>query len=276
MDGKSIAEKRNNKLAEEISSIGSPGLAVIMAGDNDASKLYVDIKQKKCKQAGITPYLYNFKEDVTEQELLEKVQELNNDDNIHGILVQLPMPGHINQRKVLDLVAVEKDVDGLNSRNLAGVFLGTKSYIPCTPRGVLNLLQEYNIDLEGKNVCIVGYSDIVGKPLSALCLNRNATVTVCHVKTKDLKQHTSKADILMSSTGVAGLIKEDMVKDNAVVIDIGITKVDGKTTGDVDYERVKEKCSHITPVPGGVGPMTVSSLMENTLLAYKGEIYGKN
>ena len=266
LDGKKTSETIKEKLKDKISSLDTKlKLAVILVGGNPSSVIYVNMKKKRCLETGIDSEIIEMKENSSENEIIEAIKKLNNDKEVTGILVQLPLPKNINTRKVLDSVSAEKDVDGLNSYHLMKILLGEEKIVPCTPKGIVRLLEEYDITLEGKNVCVVGFSDVVGKPLATMCINRGATVTVCHTRTKNLKEHTKAADILMVATGVPKIITEDMVKDGAVVIDIGISKVDGKIVGDVDFENVKDKCSYITPVPGGVGPMTIVSLIENML-----------
>jgi methylenetetrahydrofolate dehydrogenase (NADP+) / methenyltetrahydrofolate cyclohydrolase len=270
LDGKKRSLEKEILLQKKISGLfKKPTLSVILIGDNPASQAYVRMKKRKCEQLGVLCNIINFSSDVLEKDVLNKIDELNNDSDIQGILVQLPLPNHINTRKVLDAVSIKKDVDGLHAYHLMKILLNDEEIIPCTPKGILDLLDTYEITLEGKTVCVVGFSDVVGKPLATMCLNRGATVTVCHVKTSDLTFHTRAADIIMTATGVPNLIKGDMVKNQAIVVDIGISKVDGKIVGDVDFEKVSPKCSFITPVPGGVGPMTVISLIENMFLLSK-------
>jgi methylenetetrahydrofolate dehydrogenase (NADP+) / methenyltetrahydrofolate cyclohydrolase len=270
LDGKSLAKKIEKNLKKEIISFKlKPCLCVILVGDDDASKIYVNIKKKSCENVGIKSILYYLNENVTEEILVRLIKKINNDPLINGILIQLPLPKKINTRKILDLIDKNKDVDGLNSYNLMKILIGQENIIPCTPKGILRLLEEYNILLEGKNICIIGFSDIVGKPLATLCLNRGATVTVCHKKTINLKDHTLNSDIIMTAAGFPNLITEDMVKRDSIIIDIGINNINKKIVGDVDFEKVKFKCKYITPVPGGVGPMTVVALLENTIKLYK-------
>ena len=258
IDGKALSEK----IIAKYQGKGGVKLAIVQVGNNEASNIYVGKKKSKCEEVGVSCDIHKLI-DITEQDLKNKIMELNNDSSVTGILLQLPIPRDFNCREIIDLIDVKKDVEGLTSYHLGQIFANKEKIIPCTPKGVLTMLEKYNIDLTGKNVCIVGYSDIVGKPLAALCSNRNATVTVCNIKTKDLKSHTLQADIIMTATGVVNLIKANMVKEGAVVIDIGIAKTENGIVGDVDFENVKGKCSFITPVPGGVGPMTVASIIEN-------------
>ncbi len=239
-------------------------------GNDPASRVYVNNKRKACEKVGINSFFHHLPEDTTEEELLKLIDELNRKEEVDGILVQLPLPKSINPQRVIEAITPEKDVDGFHPQNMGLLIAGSEDgFIPCTPLGIKLLLKHYGIDIKGKDTTVVGAGYIVGKPLSVLLVNMNATVTVCHIYTADLKKHTVGADILISATGVPHLIKEDMVKEGAVVIDVGISKVDGKIVGDVDFERVKEKASYITPVPGGVGPMTVTALLLNTFKAYK-------
>jgi methylenetetrahydrofolate dehydrogenase (NADP+)/methenyltetrahydrofolate cyclohydrolase len=264
LDGKKTSGEQEIRLKKLILDSGFKlKLAVILVGDNAASLIYVNKKKEKCLDVGIESEIISLPESASEKEVVEEVEKLNKDDSVTGILVQLPLPKHMNSRSILDKVSLKKDVDGLHSRHLVKILLGDEKIIPCTPKGIISLLDSYGISIEGKKVCVVGFSDVVGKPLATMCINRSATVTVCHAKTKKLKEHTLGSDILMVATGVPKLITEDMVAEGAVIVDIGISKVNGKIVGDVDFENVKSKCSHITPVPGGVGPMTVISLVEN-------------
>ena len=249
-----------------------PKLAVILVGRNPASLSYIKQKQKACNTTGIEWVQFDYDEDITTEELIAKIHELNDDDSIHGILAQLPLPGHIYAPEVIKAIDPKKDVDGFTAYNLGKMFLGTEfeHLAPCTPLGVIRMLEYYDINVEGKEVVVVGHSNIVGKPLATMLLNRNATVTVCHIFTKDLAFHTRRADILCVGVGKVNLITEDMVKDGAVVVDIGINRLDdGKLVGDCDFENLSKKVSYITPVPGGAGPMTVVCLMENTVKAAK-------
>ena len=259
LDGKKTSER----IRKELKPKSGLKLAVVLAGEDPSSITYVNAKKKACEDAGIGCIIVKLSGGCGEGELIDKINELNENPEVTGILVQLPLPEDIDSRKVLDTVEIKKDVDGLHSYHLKQIFIGKEKVLPCTPKGVLTLLDEYKIGLKGKDVCVVGYSDVVGKPLAALCLNRSATVDVCHIDTKDLSEHARRADIIMSAAGVPNLIRKGMVKKDAVVVDIGITKKDGKIYGDVDFEAVKDDCSYITPVPGGVGPMTVTSLLEN-------------
>ncbi|MCM1370955.1 MAG: bifunctional methylenetetrahydrofolate dehydrogenase/methenyltetrahydrofolate cyclohydrolase FolD [Clostridium sp.] len=270
MDGKTLSEKIKSNLKTEIKTyMIKPCLAVIQVGNDEASNIYINSKEKSCSEVGIYFKHIKFDENAREIEIINKIIELNNDEYIHGILLQLPLPEKFNEEKLINYIARNKDVDGLTDVNIGKLINGKKSLTSCTPLGIIELLKEYNVEIEGKNVVIVGRSKLVGKPLISLFLNNNATVTVCHSKTNDLKSFTKNADILVVAVGQKGLITEDMVKENSVIIDVGINRVDGKLYGDVDYDKVKEKVSLITPVPGGVGPMTVAMLLENVNSVYK-------
>lgn len=278
MNGKEVAEQIKAQVKDEISNLGlEPTLAVIAVGNNPASKVYVRNKKKACEEVGIKSMECIFPESVTEVELLQLIDELNESACISGILVQLPLPAHINPEVVIERIAPEKDVDGFTAVNTGKLWLGKYDLAPCTALGVIELLDYYNIDIAGKHCVIVGRSNIVGKPMAALMLERNATVTICHSKTKNLSDITRNADILISAVGKPKFITWGMVNDGAVVIDVGINRDEnGKLCGDVDFDRtsnggegVADRTSYITPVPGGVGPMTVAMLMKNTLIAAK-------
>lgn len=267
IDGKGLSERIINNLKD--TNI-SPTLAVILVGNNPASEIYVRNKEKSCEKAGIVSKLFKYDEDIQEKELLEKICQLNNDDTIDAILVQLPLPDHIDENKITKAILPEKDVDGFTPVNIGLLASGLKPYAyPCTPKGIMTILKEYNINPDGKHAVVVGRSNIVGKPLSIMLLNANATVTTCHSHTKNLKDITKTADILVAAVGKPKFITAEMVKEGAVVIDVGISRIDGKLCGDVDFEKVSGKTSFITPVPKGVGPMTIASLMENTVELYK-------
>jgi methenyltetrahydrofolate cyclohydrolase (EC 3.5.4.9)/5,10-methylenetetrahydrofolate dehydrogenase (NADP+) (EC 1.5.1.5) len=275
LDGKSLAKKIKHNIKQEVKHLErKPKLVVVLVGDDQASLVYVKNKVQACADVGFSSQLDMFEKDVEEDVLLNHIKSLNEQEDVDGILVQLPLPSHISMQKVIDTIDPSKDVDGFHPQNMGKLFSGDleNAFIPCTPLGIKLLLDEYNIDLKGKNVCIVGAGFIVGKPLSMLILNHDATVSVCHKYTKDIIGYTKTADILISATGVPFLIKDYMVKEGAVVIDVGISKVNGKIIGDVDFESVSQKASFITPVPGGVGPMTVATLLLNTLKAYKQRI----
>ncbi len=270
IDGKKTSEKIRAELAEEVKNMPREvGLAVIIVGDDAASQVYVRNKEKACQQLGIQSYRYSFPSSITEEELKKTIADLNADKRINGILVQLPLPKHLNERRILECIATEKDVDGFSANQIGKLLLGEDCLVSCTPQGIMKLLSEYGISVAGKHAVVVGRSNIVGKPISLLLLQANATVSVCHSKTADLAAITKQADILVVAIGKAKFITADMVKEGAVVIDVGINRVDGKLYGDVDFENVAPKCSYITPVPGGVGPMTVTCLMCNTVKAAK-------
>ena len=270
IDGKRIAKEIREELKKRVEKLKEknikPTLAIILVGDNPASILYITNKQKAAREVGIECIIHKFSEEAEEEEVLGLIQRLNEDEKIHGIIVQLPLPKHLNEQIILDSISPEKDVDGLTPFNAGNLSLGNERIAPCTPKGIIKLLEKMKIEVEGKNVVIVNNSNVVGKPLALMLTNRFATVTLCHVKTKDLKEHTKKADILITATGVPCLIKADMVKEGAVVIDAGIKYSEKRIEGDVDFENVKKKVSYITPVPGGVGPMTVAMVLENTLI----------
>lgn len=277
IDGKEIAKKKRLEIIDQVSEMKkqdfTPGLAVILVGDNQASRTYVNSKQKTARELGMHNVLIEYPSSITEQELLAKIDELNNDDEIHGILVQLPLPGHINETNLIEAISPEKDVDGFHPVNIGRMMTGQDAFLPCTPYGVMVMLKEIGLDLAGKHVVIVGRSNIVGKPAGQLFLKENATVTYCHSKTVDLAEHTKKADIVVSAVGRAGLITADHIKPGAVVIDVGMNRdEEGKLCGDVAYAEVKEKAGYITPVPGGVGPMTIAMLMYNTLKSAKNHL----
>ena len=272
IDGKKLAKEIRENLkikCDELKEKGiNPKLAVIMVGEDKASKVYVRNKSKACNEIGIAFEEFLLDENITQKELIELIQKLNKDKTIHGILLQSPIPKHLDINEAFRTIAPEKDVDGFNPVNVGKLSLNQDTFVSCTPYGIMRMFEAYNIDLEGKNLVLVGRSNIVGKPLIQCCLNKNATVTVCHSRTKNLKEHTKNADILIAAIGKSKFIKEDMVKDNAVVIDVGINRgEDGKLTGDVDFENVSKKASYITPVPGGVGPMTIAMLMNNVIKA---------
>ena len=271
MDGKLTAEKITAKIKTEVNALTvKPKLAVIKVGDNPASQIYVRNKQKKALELGIESVVLELPSNVSEDNLLEQIYILNEDIVINAILVQLPLPEHINKQRIIEATDPLKDVDGFTSFNFGRLALGYQPYtFPCTPKGIIRLLDEYNINLEGKKAVVVGRSNIVGKPVSLLLQRRNATVIMAHSKTVDLKEHTLSSDIIISAAGHPHLIKEDMVNEGAVVIDVAINRIDNKLIGDVDFNKVNEKTSFITPVPGGIGPMTIAMLMENTLELYK-------
>ncbi len=270
LDGKRVADQILENIKREVEGFKiKPCLAVIIVGNDEASRLYVGIKQKACDKTRIVFKKYPFQESVGEKELVLLIERLNKDKSIHGILVQLPLPNKIDQGRILSAISPEKDVDGLHPLNLGRLVMNQETFVPCTPKGVIRLFDEYGVDLKGKDVVIINRSLIVGKPLALLMIRRDATVTVCHTKTKDIQNKTKRADIIVTAVGRVDFIKKDMVKKGSVVIDVGISKKNGKVVGDVDFENVKKVVSYITPVPGGVGPMTVAMLMENVLEAYK-------
>jgi methylenetetrahydrofolate dehydrogenase (NADP+)/methenyltetrahydrofolate cyclohydrolase len=273
LDGKKTAEEIRASLKREISGLKEkPGLATIIVGDNPSSRLYVGIKRRTCEEVGIYSELYELPEKTKEEELIKLIKRLNADKKIHGILVQMPIPKHISEKKVFAAIAVEKDVDGFHDYNMGCLLTGEEKMVPCTPKGVVRLLEKYGITIAGKNVVVVGRSKIVGRPTALMLLNRDATVTICHSKTKNLAMHTLLADILVVAVGSPKLITADMVKKGVVVVDVGTTKVGSKLVGDVDFDSVKEKAEYMTPVPGGVGPMTVAMLLENTVKACRGDV----
>ncbi len=274
MDGKALSIKLKNALKSEVDELKNSGtepcLAVIIVGNNPASKIYVNNKKKSCEELGIKSLEYALPEETTEEELLEIIDELNKDESVDGILCQLPLPSHIFEKNVINSISPDKDVDAFHPENVGHIMIGDYTFLPCTPAGVMEILKEYEIDVAGKNCVVVGRSNIVGKPMTMLLLKENATVTVCHSRTNDLASFTKNADVLVSAVGKPNLITADMVKENAVVIDVAINRLEsGKLCGDVDFENVKEKASYITPVPGGVGPMTIATLMKNTVTSAK-------
>ncbi|ATZ61179.2 MAG: bifunctional methylenetetrahydrofolate dehydrogenase/methenyltetrahydrofolate cyclohydrolase FolD [Methanosarcinales archaeon Met12] len=276
IDGRKVATELQAEMKREIEQLKSeqniiPGLATILAGNELASRIYVSMKKKACESIGIYHEEHAFPEDVGEDEVIQLIRQLNDASKIHGILVQLPLPSHLNERKILKTIFPKKDVDGFHPTNMGNLMIGVDmgTLVPCTPAGIMTLLEEAGVSIEGKHAVIVGRSDIVGKPVALMLLAKHATVTICHSKTRNLSEYTRQADILVAATGKAKLITEDMVKEGAVVIDVGINRIDGKLCGDVDFEAVKRKVSAITPVPGGVGPMTIAMLMRNTITAAK-------
>lgn len=270
MDGKSLKCEILSGLAEEVKALDKvPTLCVIQVGDDEASNVYINQKRKMCNDIGYNFIHEKYDDSITEDELLKNIERFNSNDNIDAILVQMPLPSGINEKNIQNAVNKYKDVDGLNDSNIVDLISGKSSLYPCTACGVISLLDKYGVILEGSNVVIVGRSSLVGMPLFHMLENRNATVTLCHSKTRNLQSITKNADIIVSATGVKGLIKKDMVNNNAVVVDVGITRENGKLYGDVDFDNVSKKASLITPVPGGVGPMTIASLAQNVLKAYK-------
>ncbi|AJC84390.1 bifunctional methylenetetrahydrofolate dehydrogenase/methenyltetrahydrofolate cyclohydrolase FolD [Campylobacter peloridis] len=277
LNGKQLSDEIKLALKSEVLELNKnriePCLAVILVGEDPASATYVASKARACEQCGIKSLVYKLDKNTTQNELLALINTLNHDDSVDGILVQLPLPVHINKDIILESINFNKDVDGFHPFNVGNLNLNLKGgFIPCTPLGVLRILQHYNIPLEGKDVVVIGASNIVGRPMATLLLNANASVSVCHIYTKDLKTYTKNADIIIVAAGCVNLLKEDMVKDGVIVVDVGINRVDGKIVGDVDFENVSKKASYITPVPGGVGPMTIAMLLENTIKSAKNRI----
>jgi methylenetetrahydrofolate dehydrogenase (NADP+)/methenyltetrahydrofolate cyclohydrolase len=275
IDGKSLSKKVQATIATEVAQLKQeknivPGLAVILIGDDPASHAYVKMKAKACENVGFYSITHHMPDTISQDEIIATIEMMNNNPRIDGILVQLPLPKHVDTDKILEVIDPKKDVDGFHAYNVGRLVTGLDSFVPCTPLGVMKMFEEYEIELRGQDVCVVGASNIVGKPMASLLLNAEATVTITHIHTKDLKAHTSKADIIVVGVGVPDLIKEDMVKEGAIVIDIGMNRIeDGSLVGDVDFEAVSPKCSYITPVPGGVGPMTIAMLLSNTLKSAK-------
>ena len=271
ISGKELATKLRSKMQDHVKDITkvfgeTPCLAVILVGDDPASQSYVKGKSKACEEIGIKNITINLPNDVSEQELLQTIDELNSNPEVNGILVQLPLPDHIDERRVMNCIAPEKDVDGFHPVNVDALYTSKHNGIlPCTPKGIIHLLNENDIPIAGKNAVVIGRSNIVGLPVAKMLLDNNATVTVCHSRTKDLTKITSEADILIVAIGKPKFVKADMVKPGAVVIDVGVNRVDGKLVGDVDFDNVEYRVKAITPVPGGVGPMTITCLMENTI-----------
>ncbi|MBT68150.1 MAG: bifunctional methylenetetrahydrofolate dehydrogenase/methenyltetrahydrofolate cyclohydrolase FolD [Thiotrichales bacterium] len=274
IDGKKLAENLRKNIANEVKQYSRPpGLAVVLVGDDEASQVYVRNKSRACVEVGFYSDQIHKSANITEEELLSEVNRLNENKTIDGILVQLPLPPHIDSNKIIEAIIPEKDVDGFSSENI-GKLSQNKSFIsPCTPKGVMKMLDSIKCDLRGKDCVIIGASNIVGRPMAMEFLNAGATVQVCHKETKDIVQKASSADVIVAAAGVANLVKEDWVKEGAVIIDVGINRLDnGTLTGDVDYDAVKDKVSAISPVPGGVGPMTIAVLLENTLTAYQAKL----
>ena len=272
MNGKKIAKETREKLkikCDELKEKGiNPKFAAIMVGNDNASQIYIRNKSKACEEIGIEFEEYLLSENIEQKELIEKIKELNNRKDIHGILLQSPIPANLDINEAFRTIAPEKDVDGFNPLNIGKLCLNQDTFVSCTPYGIMKLFEAYGIELEGKDVTIVGRSNIVGKPLIQCCLRKNATVTVCHSKTKDLKKHTKDADVVIMAIGKSKFLKVDMIKEGAVVIDVGINRdSEGKITGDADFDNILSKASFITPVPGGVGPMTIAMLMNNIIKA---------
>ena len=273
IDGKKISKDLIEKVKDEVSKIKkngkTPGLAVILIGDYAPSQIYVKNKEKFAKEAGINSEVIRYPKEISEKEVLKKIDELNDNSKISGILVQLPLPPHINKEKIINSIKPTKDVDGFHPMNVGGLASGSKSIVPCTPLGCLFLIKSVEKNLEGKNAVILGRSNLNGKPMAQLLLKENCTVTIVHSKTKDLKTECKRADILIAAVGVKEIVKGDWIKKDAIVIDVGINKANGKIVGDVDFESSKNVAKAITPVPGGVGPMTIACLLKNTLECFK-------
>lgn len=272
IDGKLVAQEVRDEIAVEVAELKKkgiePALAVVIVGEDPASKVYVSNKKKACEKAGIISIEYALPETTTQEELLALIDTLNNDPKVNGILVQMPLPKGLDEREVINAISPQKDVDAFHPENVGRIMIGEYSFLPCTPAGIVILLERYNVDISGKHCVIIGRSNIVGKPMSMLMLQKNATVTVCHSKTADLKGICKQADIIIAAVGRPKFVAEDMIKDGAVIIDVGINRDENnKLCGDVDFDAVKDKVSLITPVPGGVGPMTVTVLLKNTLKA---------
>lgn len=274
IDGKAVSAAVKDEVKEQVAALkkdgGVPCLAVVLVGDDPASKVYVRNKKRACEYCGIKSLEYILDKTASEQQLLDLIDVLNNEPTVHGILVQLPLPPHINEQKIINAISEQKDVDAFHPESVGRLMIGNPDFLPCTPAGVMEMLKKYNIETAGKDCVIIGRSNIVGKPMAMLMLMANSTVTICHSKTKNLKEKCLSADILIAAIGKPKFVTADMVKDGAVVIDVGINRTeDGKLCGDVDFDEVSKKASYITPVPGGVGPMTIATLMKNTLTAYK-------
>lgn len=274
IDGKAVSQFVKDEVKKEVSALGekgiSVGLAVIIVGNDPASRTYVNNKKKACEATGIISEEYALPEDTTMDELLALIKELNAKKSINGILCQLPLPKHLDEKAVIENIDPIKDVDAFHAVNTGHIMIGDYSFLPCTPAGIMEMLKYYNIEIEGKECVVIGRSNIVGKPMAMLLLQKNGTVTICHSRTKNLKEVTSRADILVAAVGIPYFVTADMVKDGAVVIDVGMDRnKEGKLCGDVDFAEVEKKASYITPVPGGVGPMTIATLMKNTVTAAK-------
>ena len=278
MDGKALSEKILKEIEQEHSELEKKagrkaGLAVIIVGENPASQIYVRNKIKACERVGFYSETIRLDENITEENLLSEIKKLNNNSNIDGILVQLPLPEHIDELNIVNAILAEKDVDGFHTTNIGKMMIGDETgFLPCTPAGVIQMFEEYNIDLKGKDVLVIGQSNIVGKPMTLLLIKKRATVQVCNSKTKNLSEKLQKADVVVAAAGSPKLVKTTDVKEGVVVIDVGINRVDGKLCGDVDFEEVSKKASFITPVPGGVGPMTIAMLIKNTFKSYNQKI----
>lgn len=266
LDGKKVSNEIIENIKERINSINKDiNFAIIWIGNDQASEIYVNNKIKKCNYVGITANLYHFDNDVQEEVLVELIKKLNEDDTVYGILIQSPIPAHLDEKKLDNLISLDKDIDGFSNKSIGNLALGLDGFVSCTPKGIMKMLDYYNISVSGKHVVIINRSNIVGKPLFNLMINNNATVTMCHSYTKNLNEYTKCADILISAVGKPNFIKADMIKEGAVVIDVGISRVEGKVVGDVSFDEVRKKASYITPVPGGIGPMTIAMVLDNIL-----------
>ncbi|MGN1316867.1 MAG: bifunctional methylenetetrahydrofolate dehydrogenase/methenyltetrahydrofolate cyclohydrolase FolD [Acutalibacteraceae bacterium] len=278
ISGKEVSAAKREELKKRVNTLNEKGinvgLAVIIVGNNSASRVYVNNKKKGCEEIGVTSFEYALPEETTQEELISLIEKLNNDGRVDGILCQLPLPKHIDEKAVLNCISPIKDVDAFHPVNVGHIMIGDFTFLPCTPAGIMEMLKFYGISVRGKKCVIIGRSNIVGKPMAMLLLKENGTVEICHSKTENLKEETLSADILVAAVGVANFVTADMVKDGAVVIDVGMNRnAEGKLCGDVCFDEVKEKASYITPVPGGVGPMTITMLLENTVRA--AEMYKK-
>ncbi|MDD6081719.1 MAG: bifunctional methylenetetrahydrofolate dehydrogenase/methenyltetrahydrofolate cyclohydrolase FolD [Oscillospiraceae bacterium] len=272
ISGKEVSQKVKGEVREKALALKEKGievgLAVVIVGDNPASRVYVNSKKKACEEVGFNSYEYALPEETTQQELLDLVEELNNDEKVNGILVQLPLPKQIDENAIINAISPDKDVDAFHPFNVGKIMIGEYAFLPCTPAGIMELIDSTGVEIAGKSCVVIGRSNIVGKPMSMLLLHRSGTVTVCHSKTKNLKEICQNADILVAAVGRPNFVTGDMVKEGAVVIDVGINRMeDGKLCGDVNFAEAEKKASYITPVPGGVGPMTIAMLMKNTLTA---------
>ena len=274
ISGKALSKEVREEVRINVEALKSkykavPHLAVVLVGEDPASQSYVKAKGRACKRAGMKSTIILKEESISEKELLNIVEELNNDKSVHGILVQLPLPKHIDEDKVIDAIDISKDVDGFHPLNVAYMHLGRNAVLPATPKGIMTMLHSKNIEIKGKDAIIIGRSNIVGKPIAMLLMKEHATVQIAHSRTQNLKEKCLRADIIIAAVGRANTVTEDMVKDGAVVVDVGVNRVDGKLVGDCDFENIKAKASFITPVPGGVGPMTITSLLQNTLECFE-------
>jgi len=277
IDGRLIAKKIKKELHDEVCKLKrkykiKPTIATVIIGNDPSSELYLKLRENACKEVGINTIYTRLKDNVTEKETVDSIRLLNNDESIHGILVQYPVPSHISQNNLISAINPSKDVEGFNPVNIGKTLLGDEYIIPCTPLSVLKIIEHENENIKGKDIVIINHSNVVGKPLAALLLNRNATVSICHIFTKNLKFYSSNADILISAVGKPKFITKEYVKENAFIIDVGIAKTEGGISGDINFESVKEKVGKITPVPGGVGPVTITSSIQNTITLYKNSI----